>query len=206
MKLKNKIFMLVLYTIFLTVFTSVVTPNQPNVIQPPIQMVSPTPLDGMVLDIEFADIGFTEEKYHEFITYGELGVTAYEFFDLVYLTFTEAGAENNTGQIYITYSVLSRVGHEGFPDTIQEVIFQDKQFCGASVDSWGTYTQENVENVAAALKSWNSDRLDEKYRAMTFFNNPQYVSRGYSQRYGLELIEEVGGHRFYGYEEDLEDM
>ena len=203
MKLKNKIFILVLYTVFLTGFTSVVTPNPTHIINPPTQMVSPTPLDGMVLDISVADIGFTEEKYHEFITYGELGVTAYEFWDIVYTVFQESRGEPSQGQEMVVYNILSRVGHDGFPDTIQGVIFDGGQYCGASSPTWGEYNDEVVENVVWALRLWNSYELDERYRVMTFFNNPRYVSRGYPRRYGLELIEEVGNHRFYGYEDDL---
>jgi hypothetical protein len=203
MKLKNKIFILVLYTVFLTGFTSVVTPNPMHTINPPIQIVSPTPLIDMVLDIELVNIEFTEEKYHEFITYGELGMTAYEFLDIVYLVYQEARGESSQGQEMVVYNILSRVIHGEFPDTIQGVIWDSGAYCGTEVDTWGEYNDEVVENVIRALRLWNSYELDERYRVMTFFNNPQYVSGNYADRYGLKLIEEVGGHRFYGYRDDL---
>lgn len=206
MKLKYKIFILVIFTIFLTGFTQTKSPQINHVIQVPTQMVSPTPLNGMVMDIEFAEVGFTTEKYHEFVTYGELGVTAYEFWDLVYTTYQEARGEPLQGQEMVVYNILSRVGHDGFPDTIQEVIWASSQYCGTKSDTWGQYNQEVVDSVVWALRLWNADELDRRYTVMTFFNNPRYISRGYADRYGLKLIEEVGGHRFYGYEEDLIDM
>ena len=63
----------------------------------------------------------TEEDLEEEIRFGEMELIAQ-------LVQAEAGNQDLTGKRYVVDVVLNRVDSEEFPNTVEEVIFQDGQF------------------------------------------------------------------------------
>lgn len=63
----------------------------------------------------------TEEEIQEEIQLGEMEL-------LAQLVQAEAGNQDLTGMRYVAAVVLNRVDSETFPDTVEEVIFQNNQF------------------------------------------------------------------------------
>jgi spore germination cell wall hydrolase CwlJ-like protein len=191
-------------------------PEDRQVIQPPIQMVSVVPKGGMVMYTKIPDVDLPiiddifqldsiqdmEEKHtHEFHTYDSLGVTKDEFWNLVYIVYTESNLESDKGQQLVVHTIMNRVGDSRFADSIVGVIEQPSQFCGRWVDSWGEYTQANVDNVIRALANRIEGKASETELSVKFFHNHNVVaSRGYANRFGLEQVVVEGNHTFLDYE------
>lgn len=86
----------------------------------------------------------TEEEITEEIRFGEMELIAQ-------LVMAEAGNQNLTGKRYVVDVVLNRVDSDEFPDTVEEVIFQENQFSviknGAFDKAGWTITEECYEAV-----------------------------------------------------------
>lgn len=86
----------------------------------------------------------TEEDLEEEIRFGEMELIAQ-------LVQAEAGNQDLTGKRYVVDVVLNRVDSEEFPNTVEEVIFQEDQFSviknGAFDEAGWNITEEDYKAV-----------------------------------------------------------
>lgn len=110
---------------------------------------------------------------------------------LMKIAMAEAEGESVEGKALVMLVVLNRVWSENFPDTIEEVIFQPRQF--SPVKEGGRYyTAEPDEDCYRALLmvmyGW-----DESYGALYFESCDG--SSWHSEN--LDFLYQVGNHKFY---------
>ena len=110
---------------------------------------------------------------------------------LLKIAMAEAEGESVEGKALVMLVVLNRVASKDFPDTVQEVIFQENQF--STVAEGGRYytTEPNAECYEALemiAAGW-----DESMGALYF---ESCVGESWQSR-NLELLFECGNHRFY---------
>lgn len=79
-------------------------------------------------------------------------ITAEERELLARVVYAEANTETLEGQIAVAQVVLNRVRSESFPDTVSEVIYQERQFSTASILGRVTPTENNYEAVDLAFE------------------------------------------------------
>lgn len=79
-------------------------------------------------------------------------ITAEERELLARVVYAESNTEPIEGQIAVAQVVLNRVRSESFPDTVSEVIYQERQFSTASILSRVTPTENNYEAVDLAFE------------------------------------------------------
>ena len=107
----------------------------------------------------------TEAEIEEEIRFGEMELVAQ-------LVMAEAGNQDLMGKRYVVDVVLNRVDSDDFPDTVEEVIFQENQFSvienGAFDEAGWTITEECYE----AVKLEYGERLN---------HDILYFSRGQSK-------------------------
>lgn len=110
---------------------------------------------------------------------------------LMKIAMAEAESEGVEGKALVMLVVLNRVWSDDFPDTIEEVIFQPRQFTPA-VPGGRYYTTEPdaecYEALELVLSGW-----DESYGALYFEScaGSSWHSRN------LEFVFEFGNHKFY---------
>ena len=71
---------------------------------------------------------------------------------LARVVYAESNTESLEGQIAVAQVVLNRVRSESFPDTVSEVIYQERQFSTAPILSRVTPTENNYEAVDLAFE------------------------------------------------------
>ena len=123
----------------------------------------------------------TEEQIQEEIKLGEMEL-------LAQLVEAEAGNQCFEGKCLVVDVVLNRVESEEFPDTIEEVIFQDGQFSVAHngrLENAGWHMQES-DYTAVAYEM----ELHENKDVLYFNNSPVVAGKGEKFK--------VGGHWFRG--------
>lgn len=112
----------------------------------------------------------------------------------------EAGGEDETGKLLVANVVLNRVDSTKFPDTVEEVVFQQEGGCYQfSPVSNGRYesvcvSEETYEAVERALMGEDLSEgalyfVSEKYA------DPEKLEWFHSK---LTLLYSHGGHNFYG--------
>lgn len=74
-------------------------------------------------------------------------ITAEERELLARVVYAESNTETLEGQIAVAQVVLNRVRSESFPDTVSEVIYQERQFSTAPILDSVTPTENNYEAV-----------------------------------------------------------
>ena len=80
---------------------------------------------------------------------------------LASIIYCEAGNQSFTGQVAVGAVVLNRMANEAYPDTMEEVIYQPRQFCPAGsgwldrVRSTDGYTESAMQAAEAALAGEN---------------------------------------------------
>lgn len=116
---------------------------------------------------------------------------AEESYMLMKIAMAEAEGESVEGKALVMLVVLNRVWSDGFPDTIEEVIFEPGQF--APVREGGRYyttepDSECREALELVMKGW-----DESHGALYFESceNSSWHSEN------LEFLFRVGNHKFY---------
>lgn len=116
---------------------------------------------------------------------------AEESYMLMKIAMAEAEGESVEGKALVMLVVLNRVWSDGFPDTIEEVIFQPGQF--SPVTEGGRYyttepDDECREALEMVMKGWN-----ESHGALYFESceADSWHSRN------LEFLYQVGNHKFY---------
>ena len=110
---------------------------------------------------------------------------------LMQIAMAEAEGEDTEGKALVMCVVLNRVWSEGFPDSIEEVIFQPKQF--SPVCEGGRYYTTEADADCRAALEMVMNGWDESEGALYFESceNSSWHSRN------LELLFQHGGHRFY---------
>ena len=110
---------------------------------------------------------------------------------LMKIAMAEAEGESVEGKALVMLVVLNRVWSDGFPNTIEEVIFEPGQF--APVREGGRYyttepDSECREALELVMKGW-----DESHGALYFESceNSSWHSEN------LEFLFQVGNHKFY---------
>ena len=81
------------------------------------------------------------------------GITAEERELLARVVYAESNTEPLEGQVAVAQVVLNRVRSESFPDTVSEVIYQERQFSTASILGRVTPNETNYEVVDAAFET-----------------------------------------------------
>lgn len=110
---------------------------------------------------------------------------------LMKIAMAEAEGESVEGKALVMLVVLNRVWSDEFPDTIEEVIFQPRQF-SVTVPGGRYYTTEPDEGCREALRLVSMG-WDESQGALYFESceNDSWHSRN------LEYLFQEGNHRFY---------
>ena len=103
----------------------------------------------------------------------------------------EAKCEPIEGQIAVGNVVLNRVEHDGFPNTIEEVIFQKNQF--SPVNNGSIYQEPTKSSLESAERVLRGERLVD--RDVLYFYNANAVSRGSWVR-SRETVTVIGNHTF----------
>lgn len=80
-------------------------------------------------------------------------ITAEERELLARVVYAEANTETLEGQIAVAQVVLNRVRSESFPDTVSEVIYQERQFSTAPILGSVVPNEANYEAVDAAFET-----------------------------------------------------
>lgn len=107
----------------------------------------------------------------------------------------EARSENLAGMYAVTDVVLNRVESSNYPNTVCEVIRQDKQFSwywdGKSDNPvWHSLAWETSYRVASSML------YEEKFRGIT--NGATHYHATYvSPEWGLKNLGQIGEHIFY---------
>lgn len=109
---------------------------------------------------------------------------------LLRLAMAEAEGESTEGKALVMLSVLNRVDSSIFPDTVEEVVFQETQY--SAVLDGRYYSVIPNEDCLAALALVESG-WDESQGAMYFEN---YGMDSWHSR-NLEFLFREGNHRFY---------
>lgn len=111
-----------------------------------------------------------------------------EEIDLIALvTMAEAEGECEYGQRLVIDTVLNRLEHEKFPDTVSEVIYQPNQF----TSMWGERVKKCYvkDEIVKLVKEELEERSNDE---VMFFRNKHYG------KYGTPLFQ-IGGHYFSSY-------
>lgn len=80
---------------------------------------------------------------------------------LAQLTQAEAGNQDLTGKRYVVDVVLNRVGSDEFPDTVEEVIFQENQFSVIKNGAFDKAAENITEECYEAVKLEYENRLND---------------------------------------------
>lgn len=109
---------------------------------------------------------------------------------LMKIAMSEAEGESIEGKALVMLSILNRVRSDEFPDTVSEVIFQDRQYSPV-LD--GRYYSTTLDDDCLAALKLIEDGWDESLGAMYFENAG--VDSWHSRN--LEFLFQEGNHRFY---------
>ena len=110
---------------------------------------------------------------------------------LLKIAMAEAEGETVEGKALVMLVVLNRVWSEEFPDSIEEVVFQPKQFSPVT-DGGRYYTTEPDAGCYEALELVMSG-WDESYGALYF----ESCDKDSWHSENLEFLYQVGNHKFY---------
>ena len=110
---------------------------------------------------------------------------------LLKVAMAEAEGESTEGKALVILVVLNRVWSDDFPDSIEDVVFQESQF-SVTLDGGRYYTTTPNEDCYEALElvkhGW-----DESQGALFF----ESCDGGSWHSENLEFLYQVGNHRFY---------
>lgn len=96
----------------------------------------------------------------------------------------EAGNQSLLGKRLVVDTILNRVDHPAFPDTVKEVVYQEGQF--ATVKSGAIYTVSPTQETMTAVIMERAHRTETN---VIYFNCGKYPAYG-------EPYEKVGDHYF----------
>lgn len=140
--------------------------------------------------IEVEEYSFESSEYPTF-TYSK-DWDAEDSYLLARIAMAEAEGCNTQTKTLIIMCVLNRVGSDEFPDTIEEVIFQENQFSPIDNGRWDRV--EPNEDCYEAVKVVMEAKYDYSGGA-TYFENCADEDNWHSRN--LEFLYESEGIRFY---------
>lgn len=111
---------------------------------------------------------------------------------LAKIAMAEAEGEDIEGKAYVIMVILNRMLSDEFPDTIEDVIFQDNQF--SPVSNGRFYNVEPNDDCWDALDMIQVDKWDKSQGAL-YFESCQSEDNWHSRN--LEYLFTHGKHRFY---------
>ena len=139
----------------------------------------------------------TERENVNSVYYEELGVTVYdhEIEMLERIVQAEAGGSGYDGMLAVANVVLNRVKYSRFPNTVEEVIFANRQFTPISD---GRYYKIKVSETAKQVvkDALNGARIVGE--DALYFCTPTAPGKGWFET-DLRKITYVAPHNFYGY-------
>jgi len=139
----------------------------------------------------------TEREISNVIYYEELGVTVYahEIERLERIVQAEAGGSGYDGMLAVANVVLNRVKYSRFPNTVEEVIFANRQFTPISD---GRYYKVEVSETAKQVvqDALNGARIVDE--DALYFCTPTAPGKGWFET-DLRKITYIAPHNFYGY-------
>ena len=139
----------------------------------------------------------TERESVNAIYYEELGVTVYdhEIEMLERIVQAEAGGSGYDGMLAVANVVLNRVKYSRFPNTVEEVIFANRQFTPISD---GRYYKVKVSDTAKQVvrDALNGARIVGE--DALYFCTPTAPGKGWFET-DLRKITYIAPHNFYGY-------
>ena len=110
---------------------------------------------------------------------------------LMKIAMAEAEGESVEGKALVMLVVLNRVWSDDFPNTIEEVVFQPRQF--SPVAEGGRYWTTEPDDGCREALELVMDGWDESYGALYFESGGK--DGWHSQN--LEFLYQYGGHKFY---------
>ncbi|WP_336989852.1 cell wall hydrolase [Bacillus infantis] len=108
---------------------------------------------------------------------------------LARLVHAEAKGEPHAGKVAVAEVVLNRMKDEKFPDTVKEVIYEDRQF--EPVDNGMINKPAGKDSQKAVQEALTEERKDGE--SLFFFNPDQTNSKWLRTR---AVTKEIGNHRF----------
>ena len=111
---------------------------------------------------------------------------------LTKIAMAEAEGEDTEGKAYVIMVILNRMLSDEFPDTIEDVIFQDNQF--SPVSNGRFYNIEPNDDCWDALDMIQVDKWDKSQGAL-YFESCESEDNWHSRN--LEYLFTHGKHRFY---------
>lgn len=118
-------------------------------------------------------------------------IDEHELYWLARIISAEARGESVEGQVAVGNVVLNRVEHGEFPNSIKEVIFQERQF--SPVSSGTIWNEPTIEAVESATMVLSGERVVGE--SVLFFYNSKVVSRGSWVR-TRPINQVIGNHTF----------
>ena len=121
-----------------------------------------------------------------------------ERYYLAKIAMAESEGESTEGKAMVIKVILNRVESEDFPDTIQEVIFQNNNgtYQFSPLEPGGRWwTIEPDEDCYAAVNMIMVDKWDESQGALYFESIRNGKNTWHSRN--LEYIKTIGNHNFY---------
>lgn len=125
--------------------------------------------------------------------------TEEEYYLLAKIAMAEAEAEDTEGKALVMLVVLNRVLDDSFPDTIEQVIYQPKQF--SPIENGRFDRVEPNDDCWAALELVMHDKWDESLGA-TYFESE---SKSTWHSNNLKFLFQHGSHYFYSEKEVCRD-
>ena len=105
---------------------------------------------------------------------------------LAQLVEAEAKGESYQGKVAVAEVVRNRVAHEDYPDTIEEVIYQEGQF--QPVDNGAIHNPPSQASISASNEALITDS-DNVEGAIFFYNSKTATSRWLDTRPTVKVIE-----------------
>jgi len=139
----------------------------------------------------------TDRASSNVVYYEELGIDVadYEIEMLERIVQAEAGGSGYDGMLAVANVVLNRVKYERFPNTVEEVIFAQKQFTPISDGRYYTVTVSDTAKQVVADALNGARILDED---ALYFCTPTAPGKGWFET-SLRKITYIAPHNFYGY-------
>lgn len=107
---------------------------------------------------------------------------------LARLIHAEARGESYEGKLAVGQVVLNRVASSQFPNTIQEVIYQPRQFTPTS--NGAIHNTPNVDSIRAAKEVLSNHEPSDIY----YFYNPSIATSSWI--FTRETVQQIGNHVF----------
>lgn len=107
---------------------------------------------------------------------------------LAKLLMAEAGNQSDLGKRLVVDTVLNRVDHPNFPDTIYDVVYQKNQFSPATYGTIDLYSPTDVERTMVR------EEMERRTESNVYF-----FRAGDYGKYGVPLYR-IGDHYFSSYD------